>query len=142
MTDAEFISAFESGSLPNGSFHHRDHVRMAFLFLRRYPPLEALQHFSASLARFASANGKPQLYNETITWAYVLLIRERIARAGLEQSWDEFADANPDLLNWKDGVLKNYYREETLASELAKRVFLFPDKLPVNHSETLKTAGN
>jgi len=128
MTDDEFISAFEHGSLPEVSFHHRDHVRMAFLFLRRYPPLEALQHFSASLARFAVANGKPQLYNETITWAYVFLIRERMARSDIKQSWEEFSEANPDLLNWKDGVLKNYYREETLASGLAKRVFLFPDK--------------
>ena len=128
MTDDEFVSAFENGSLPEGSFHHRDHVRMAFLYLRRYPPLEALQHFSASLARFAVANGKPQLYNETITWAYVFLIRERMARSDIKQSWEEFSEANPDLLNWKDGVLKNYYREETLASGLAKRVFLFPDK--------------
>ena len=128
MTDDEFISAFENGSLPEGSFHHRDHVRMAFLYLRRYPLLQALQHFSASLARFAAANDKPQLYNETITWAYVFLIRERMARAGVEQSWEEFSASNPDLLNWKDGVLKNYYREETLASGLARRVFLFPDK--------------
>ena len=128
MTDDEFIACFESGRHPNGGFHHRDHVRMAFLYLLRYPPLEALQRFSASLARFATANGKPQLYNETITWAYVLLIRERLARAGRPQSWEQFAAENPDLLNWKDGVLRNYYREETLLSDLAKRVFLFPDK--------------
>lgn len=128
MTDDEFIAAFERGTLPNGCFHHHDHVRMAFLYLLRYPPLEALQRFSDSLARFAAANGKPQLYNETITWAYVLLIRERLARAGREQTWQQFAAQNPDLLDWKDGVLRNYYREETLASDLAKCVFLFPDK--------------
>ena len=128
MTDDEFIACFESGRLPNGGFHHRDHVRMAFLYLLRYPPLEALQRFSASLARFATANGKAQLYNETITWAYVLLIRERLARAGRPQSWEQFAAENPDMLTWKDGVLRNYYREETLFSDLAKRVFLFPDK--------------
>lgn len=132
MTDAEFIAQFESGNLPNESFHHRDHVRMAFLYLRRYPPLEALQNFSASLIRLAAANGKPQLYNETITWAYVLLIRERIARSGHEQSWEQFAAQNPDLFMWKDGVLRNYYHDETLASDLAKRVFLFPDKSPRN----------
>lgn len=44
------------------------------------------------------------------------------------QTWNEFADANADLLTWKDIVLKKYYREETLASELAKTVFLFPDQ--------------
>jgi len=127
MTDDEFIASFESGILPNESFHHRDHVRMAFLYLRRYPPLQALERFSAALERFAAANGKPQLYNETITWAFMFLIRERLARAGRDQAWDEFSAANADLLTWKDNVLKKYYREETLASELAKTTFLFPD---------------
>ncbi|HKF51942.1 MAG TPA: hypothetical protein VKB26_06495 [Candidatus Acidoferrales bacterium] len=53
---------------------------MAFLYLHRFPALEALQRFSSSLMRFAAAHGTPQLYNETITWAFVLLIRERMAR--------------------------------------------------------------
>lgn len=132
MTDDEFLANFESGTLPNESFHHRDHVRMAFLYLRRYPPLQALERFSAALARFAASNGKPQLYNETITWAFMFLIRERLARTGQNQTWDEFAAANADLLAWKDNVLKKYYREETLASELAKTVFLFPDKPLMN----------
>ncbi len=33
-----------------------------------------------------------------------------------------------DLLTWKDGVLKRYYAEETLQSDLAKRVFVLPDR--------------
>jgi hypothetical protein len=101
---------------------------MAFLYLARYPALEALQRFSAALARFAAANGKPQLYHETVTWAFLLLIRERLARTGGPQTWAEFAAGNADLLNWKDNVLKKYYRAETLSSELARTTFLFPDK--------------
>ncbi|HEV2315777.1 MAG TPA: hypothetical protein VGR94_10755 [Candidatus Acidoferrales bacterium] len=132
MTDDEFMTNFESGTLPNESFHHRDHVRMAFLYLCRYPPLQALERFSAALARFVAANGKPQLYNETITWAFMFLIRERLARTGWDQTWKEFSAANADLLTWKDNVLKKYYREETLASDLAKTVFLFPDKSLMN----------
>jgi hypothetical protein len=129
MTDDEFIASFEDGSLANESFHHADHVRMAFLYLRRYPALEALQRFSSSLSGLAAAKGRPELYNETITWAFLLLIRERMARAGGQQSWTQFAANNPDLLNWRDSVLKTYYRAETLSSPLAKSTFLFPDKI-------------
>lgn len=128
MTDDEFIASFEVCSLAAESFHHSDHVRMAFLYLCRYPALEALDRFSSSLVRFAAANGKPGRYNETITWAFLLLIRERMARAGRQQTWAEFADRNADLLSWEDNVLKKYYRNETLASELAKSTFLLPDK--------------
>jgi len=129
LTDNEFIARFEDGTLTNESFHHADHVRMAFLYLSRYQPLEAMQRFSDSLVRFARAKGRPELYHETITWALLLLIRDRIARAGREQSWAEFAESNVDLLNWKSNILKRYYLDETLSSDLARRSFLFPDKL-------------
>ena len=42
--------------------------------------------------------------------------------------WDEFVRRNPDLLAGKNGILTRYYRETTLQSELARSVFLFPDK--------------
>jgi hypothetical protein len=128
MNDDEFIARFEDGSLAGESFHHTDHVRMAFLYLSRFSPLEALQRFSSALVRFAEAKGKPGLYHETITWAFLLLIRERMARAGMPQSWTQFAAGNPDLLDWRENVLRKYYRSETLSSELAKSTFLFPDK--------------
>jgi len=127
MNDDQFVAGFEDSSL--ASFHHADHVRMAFLHLRRYPVLEAVQRFSSSLMRFAAAKGQPDLYNETITWAFLFLIRERMARVKTRQTWAEFAAGNPDLLDWKENVLARYYRTETLASDLAKSTFLLPDKI-------------
>jgi catechol 2,3-dioxygenase-like lactoylglutathione lyase family enzyme len=127
MRDEEFIASFEACSLP-GEFHHADHVRMAFLYLCRYEPLDALERFSTSLLRFAASKGKPDRYHETITWAFLLLIRERMAHSQGPQTWAEFAARNPDLLNWKDNILKRYYRGETLSSDLARRTFLLPDK--------------
>jgi hypothetical protein len=128
MTDEEFMARFEDGSLAGESFHHADHVKMAFLYLCRYPALEALDRFSSALVRFAEAKGKPRLYHETITWAFLLLIRERMARAGQPQNWVQFAANNTDLLSWKENILQKYYRRETLSSDLARKIFLFPDK--------------
>jgi hypothetical protein len=127
MTDQELIRDFENDTLPADSFHHMDHVRLAFAYLCEYPPLEALDKFATALKRFATARGKPQLYNETITHAYFFLIRERMARVPARE-WDEFAVQNSDLLVWKDGILGRYYREGTLQSELARTVFVFPDR--------------
>jgi hypothetical protein len=128
MTDDRFFDGFEACNLANKPFHHSDHVRMAFLYLRRFPGLEAIQRFSAALMRFAAAKGKPDLYHETVTWAFLLLIRERMARVGHPQTWAEFAAGNADLLTSKDDVLLRYYCGETLSSDLARRTFLFPDK--------------
>ena len=128
ITDSDLIAQFENAAIPADSFHHADHVRLAFAYLHQYTVLEALEKFPAALQRYARLHGKPNLYHQTITWAYLLLIHERIARAGQTQSWEEFSQANPDLLTWKNGILTRYYAEETLQSDLARRVFIFPDR--------------
>ncbi|MGB6598312.1 MAG: hypothetical protein WBE70_14430 [Candidatus Acidiferrum sp.] len=57
-----------------------------------------------------------------------IVIRERIARANSQHTWIEFSADNADLLSWDDNILKKYYHPETLSSELAKRIFVFPDR--------------
>lgn len=128
LEDTEFVSRFEDGTLPVASFHHRDHVRLAWLYLKREPPVAALTRFAAGLKRFAALNGAPGLYHETITWAFLFLIRERMERTP-DAGWDDFAAANPDLFRWKPSILDDYYRKETLASDLARKVFVMPDRV-------------
>ena len=127
MTNQQFIRDFEADRIPAESFHHADHVRLAFAYLSEHPPLQALERFAAALKRFAAARGKSQLYHETITHAYFFLIRERMARSGAVE-WEEFSRRNGDLFTWKDGILSRYYETATLQSELAREVFLLPDK--------------
>jgi hypothetical protein len=126
MTDEEFITRFENCTFPAVAFHHEQHVRVVWLYLQRYSLLETLTRFSENLKKFATANGKPNLYHETITWAYAFLIHERICRDG-EKSWDEFKQANPDLLDWQNSILRSYYSDETLQSDRARKTFVFPD---------------
>ena len=129
LNDEEFVRQFEACTLPAECFHHRDHVKLAWLYLQRHSLLETVQKFSEGIKRFAAAHGKSDLYHETITWAYVFLIHERRQRAGGEQSWEAFGAVNPDLMNWQTSILKSLYREETLRSELARRIFIFPDRI-------------
>lgn len=127
MNNQEVIRQFESGRVPPESFHHPDHVRLAFAYLREYPPLTALEKFCTALKQFAASVGKPEKYNETVTFAYLFLIRQRMALCSSAE-WEEFAQKNPELLVWKDGVLNRYYQPETLKSDLARNVFVLPDK--------------
>jgi len=127
VTGEEFIKQFETGAIAIDSFHHADHVQLAFSYLEKYSVLTALQRFSCALKKFAAAHGKIQLYHETITCAYFFLIHERMASSG-NVSWAEFESNNPDLFIWKDGILTRYYRDATLKSDLARKVFVLPDK--------------
>jgi hypothetical protein len=129
VDDAALVSSFESGAAPPGGFHHREHVRVAWWYLRQHGLPDALARFSAGLRRFATANGKPDLYHETITTAYVLLINERLDGAARGLTWDGFARRNPDLLLWKPSLLDRYYYPDTLKSDRARRTFVLPDRV-------------
>lgn len=129
MTNDMLITQFENDTL-TPEFHHAQHVQLAFAYLSRFPTLMALSKFEEALKRYAAARGKSGLYHETITHAYFFLIRERMARGDVA-NWEEFQARNPDLLRWGPGILDRYYCDSTLNSELARRVFLFPDKFGI-----------
>jgi hypothetical protein len=125
-TGRDLLQGFLDTTLPADQFHHRQHVQVAWLFVRKYGMPDALAEFTAAIKRFADAKGATGLYHETITWAFLLLIAERQAR-NPSSNWPEFEAANPDLLVWKPSILGRYYSKELLASDLARRTFLMPD---------------
>lgn len=127
MSDEELIARFEAGAVPEAEFHHQDHVRLAFAYLRTGSVLDALQRFSSALKQFATRLGKADRYHETITFAYFFLIHERMARMG-PSAWQDFAAGNPDLLEKSPGILGRYYSDGTLQSDLARRTFVLPDQ--------------
>lgn len=127
MSDEELLARFQDGSLPDGTFHHEQHVRVAWMCIRQYGMPDALGRFSMALKRFAEAKGAAGLYHETITWAYLFLVAERIAR-GSGDTWERFAAVNQDLLTWKPSLLDRYYAPGTLQADLARRTFVMPDR--------------
>ena len=53
-TDQEFVRMFEACELPNESFHHRDHIRLAWIYLERYGELEARGQIAGAIRKFAA----------------------------------------------------------------------------------------
>ena len=123
------LDAFRAGTLSTGAFHHADHVRMAWVYVREYGLESATRQVVDDLERFAVAQGVPGLYHATITHAYLSILAERVA-ATPTAAWAEFAAEHPDLLRWKPGVLDRYYSPERLWSDAARAGFLLPDRAP------------
>lgn len=124
----ELVKCFELGKIPASTFHHQEHVKIAWWYLQHNSLIESIAKFSEGLKNFARSLGKENLYHETITWAFILLINERLQKGGKLADWEEFAKANQDLIDWKNNILEDYYKETTLKSELARQLFLLPDK--------------
>ncbi|MEO8380064.1 MAG: hypothetical protein ABI779_10415 [Acidobacteriota bacterium] len=123
MDDRDFVAAFENRTLPAAEFSHRAHVRLAWLYLREQPLLEALPRFANGLKRYATHLGAAAKYHETITWAYLFLIHERM-QGSTAATFDEFAGTNVDLFT---EILSRYYSPALLGSVLARTTFVMPD---------------
>jgi hypothetical protein len=119
----EELRAFEIGGLDPAKFPHAEHIRFGYEMLGRHPFGEAVDRFSRGLKLLAAKAGRPQIYHETITVAFLALINERRARGGA-QDWSEFKRTNTDLFNKR--CLEKWYSAEQLASDLARRTFCLP----------------
>lgn len=126
MTDEEFLAALEDLSLDSVEFRHEGHVRAGYLMLRTDDFLAATARMRQALKRYSTSRGRPGMYHETQTVAFMALINERMQVAGDAGGWDAFARAHPDLLDAR--IIERYYRPETLESDLARRVFLLADR--------------
>ena len=67
MNDDEFLAAFESGAIANADFRHREHLRMAWLYVRRDGPAIGAFRIREGIRRFATVHGVSHLYHETLT---------------------------------------------------------------------------
>lgn len=128
MTDQEFIDAFAAGTLSPDGFDHRAHLRTAFLLLRSKPFLEACIAMRDGLQALAGKLGKPDLYHETVTVAFMALVAERAPTAA---DWDGFIAAHPALC--ERGLLDAYYSQALLASGAARKRFAMPDRIGGTH---------
>ena len=128
MTDLEFIDAFKAGRLAPEAFTHRAHLRAAFLLLRAGPFLEACIAMREGLRALAAKIGKPDLYHETVTVAFMALVA---ARSSPADDWDGFIAAHPELC--ARGLLDAWYSKALLASGAARTAFIMPDRIGGGH---------
>ena len=122
------LAEFEDGILDIGSFDHTAHLYIAWTLLEECPVLEAMQRFTCALRQIVRIHGIKGKYHETLSCFLIVLIAERKSR-GAYQDFDEFANANSDLLTGSKALLHEYYSPLRLASPLAKRQFLLPDRV-------------
>jgi len=121
MTDQEFLMAFNSGTIQPAEFTHSAHIRLAYLYLKQAPFLEACIAMRDGLKRFAASIGKATLYHETITVAFMSIIYDRIC-SNPEMNWEQLLVAFPDLIDKQ--LLHGYYPEELLMSASARERFI------------------
>ena len=124
--DNDIVAAFETGSLDPAQFNHRTHLAFGWHYLQRDGFPEGALHFRRHLQNYVAKVGAQSKYHETITWAYLAMIQERMAVRSFASS-EELLAAHPELLDHRTGALAAHYDVAALlASPLARASFVLP----------------
>ncbi|MGA2010675.1 MAG: hypothetical protein ABSH51_09115 [Solirubrobacteraceae bacterium] len=107
-----------------GGFGHHEHVELAWSYLRRYSLDEAAEVMIAAIRHVARLHGADDKYHETITRAWLHFVAVHMHRWGAD-SFEEFAERNPDLLD--GGLLGHFYSRELILSAPARAAWTAPD---------------
>jgi hypothetical protein len=122
MTDEDFQRAFEDTTLE--PFHHRDHLRITWLYLRQYGEPETRKRLGPAILRYATARGGAANYHETITQSWISLIA-----AALPSDFEAMLTEHPHLLD--KNLLDRHYTPAVLQSQAARERWLAPDREPI-----------
>lgn len=132
MNDDELITAFEGCAIRPDDWHHREHVRVAWVFLCRHSFDEAVERVRSGIQRLNAANQVPESltsgYHETLTVAFMHVIASTIRHCGAEIDSRTFVDKHPHL---QRSVLRLYYTRERMLTPQAKQSFVTPDIAPL-----------
>lgn len=141
MTHKEFLKAFEAATLPRSAWTHEAHVRMAWLYVSRFPFSVALEKAKAGIQRlnqsFASTGTAPCKpaeaqrsagYHDTLTTAFVRVIAGRVEPG---EGFPDFRERNPDLFDKSLSAVRKHYTKKLLFSAKARKAFVEPDRAPL-----------
>jgi hypothetical protein len=128
-SDEDFLRAFEDLSLPAELFHHREHIRVAWLYLKSFDASRAAERMGASIRRFANHHGATQKYHHTLTLAWMRLVAAALVEMPESCSFEKFLDVNPELAD--KSILSKYYSNELLRTATAREGWAEPDLQPL-----------
>jgi hypothetical protein len=136
MSDSEYLRRFEDQSLPLDLWHHRAHLRVAYLYLARFPFEEALNKLRSGIRAYNAAHGIADTpsggYHETMTCAWFQLVHTTLCQFGQATSAEAFFDAQTQLNDKR--ILLLFYSRDRIMSPEAKANFIPSDLAPLPRS--------
>jgi hypothetical protein len=127
---AQFISAFEAGTLAPNKFNHHAHMTVALQYLSRMSFAEATATMRTNIQHFAACHHQNQLYHETITGFWMRLLRHVMDSADPGKSFAEVVDHAITTIGSMELFFRHYSKERGLSAE-ARQHWVEPDLLPL-----------
>ena len=122
--DEQFLAAFEAGQIANQDFHHRDHLRLAWIQIRRLGLERATDAVTGAIRHFAARHGHGDRYHQTMTRFWLRVVGMGITRHPT-LPFDDLLAAEPHLLD--KNLPYRHWSRERMGTDEARRQWLEPD---------------
>jgi hypothetical protein len=128
MDDDAFLRGFETGTLPN-AFHHLDHLRLTWLYLRRDGPELGAEHIIDGIRQFAAIHGAADRFHFTLTRFWIYLVQHVMRAFPTMERFEDLLAAFPPVMD--KAIVYRHYSPAHLSSPIARHVCVAPDLLPL-----------
>jgi len=143
ISDKELLAAFENCSWPLENWHHREHIKIAYLYLCEHPLDVAITKMCRGIRAYNAAQKVHEAidagYHETTTQAWMQLVHCTLSEFGPKENADAFVDEHTHLLAKR--ALRFFYSRNRIMSAEAKKTFIEPDLAPLPRSARNGKAG-
>jgi hypothetical protein len=124
--DEQFLAAFTAGQIANQDFHHRDHLRLAWIQICRLGLTDASEAVTTAIRQFAARHGHGDRYHETMTRFWLRVVGMGISRHPTLH-FSELLAAEPHLLD--KNLPYHHWSLELMGSDEARQRWRDPDVL-------------
>lgn len=129
LSDQEFETQFSRGDFPPYLFTHEAHLRLAWIYLKKYQLLDACDKVCADISNFDGIHGNGTKFNKTLTVASVKVVHHFMLKTK-SPDFKHFLVTHPRLEEAFKELLEQHYSNEVFSNKMAKTTYIEPDLLP------------
>ena len=129
-SDIEYLHAFIELKVCADEFHHKEHIRLAYVLLSQHDLDVAYTRLKTYLLGFLARHEVPaSKFHETMTRAWLLAVKHFMQLSEPSSDFEDFIRRN-DILSNKE-IIFSHYSRDLISSDEARNSFVQPDLDPI-----------
>lgn len=129
ISDEDFVLLFETQQLNPSLFTHEAHLRLAWIYIRKYGISAATHKIAMAIKSYAESQGAFDKFNKTLTMAATKAVHHFMLKSK-SNSFKDFLKEFPRLGHSFKALMEAHYSFDIYHSDRAKKEYLAPDLLP------------
>lgn len=129
LNDSDFQRQFELTTFDPKLFSHEAHLRLAWIYIRKYGIDLAVDKLCKTIKLYAESQGAFYKFNKTLTMAATKAVNHFVKKSK-SANFKDFIAEFPRLKYAFKELISSHYSFDIISNSMAKTNYLAPDLLP------------